>query len=100
MVDRQSRYAQTRPFREHAAGAVPFAGMRPRLIRTPDGVIEHLVKAWERTDGLSFEYFGDDRRWWRILDANPDILFAGDVVTDGSSGSSIIIPRTGERGAA
>jgi len=42
---------------------------------------------------LARHYYNDDRLWWRILDANPDILHAGDLCVAERLGETILIPR-------
>jgi nucleoid-associated protein YgaU len=72
----KSRYAAARPFTPPADGRAPFPGLRPRPIAAAEGVLEHLVKAGDRLDLLARHYYNNDRLWWRILDANPE-LFLG-----------------------
>lgn len=83
-----SRYENTRRFTGTA-----FTGVRPREIEPAAGVLEHRVLAGQRLDLLALHYYNDDRRWWRILDANPDLLHAGDLTLDRLEGETILIPR-------
>lgn len=95
-----SRYTKDKEagqtFSQSASGR-PFRGYRPRRISTPRGVLEHEVKAWDRLDLLAIYYYNDAHKWWRILDANPQINFAADVnFSDGDAslvGTSILIPK-------
>ncbi len=96
MAKRKSRYAKTRGF-TYDDDTAPFTGMRPREIKTADGVLEHRVKAWERLDLLSLHYYNNDRMWWRMLDANPDILYPGDALTIDSAGEILIVPRAADK---
>ena len=73
-----------------------FAGIRPRSIGPATGVIEHVIKTGERLDLLAGNYYNDDRLWWRIVDANPEFLFAGDLVLDRMEGQVILIPKARE----
>ena len=96
MFDRQSRYRDTRPFAPAPPaqpGATAFGGIRPRPIRYVAGVIEHQVRAGDRLDLLARHYYNDDRLWWRIVDANPEFLYAGDIVLKDMLGKSILIPK-------
>jgi phage tail protein X len=65
---------------------------RPRDITTPPGVIEHTLAAGERLDLLAYHYYGDARRWRRILDANPQLLGAHQA-EQLAQGATIAIPR-------
>ena len=95
MLGRNSRYAQT--LRYASTGeAVPFKGTRPREIRTLPGVIEHKLQPGDRLDLLALHYYNDPQRWYLILDANPDLMYGGDL-TSGDD-SIILIPQPpGER---
>ncbi len=76
----------------------PFAGIRARRIDAAPGVLEHTVQAGERLDLLALDYYNDAQKWWRILDANPHILNAGDLTLDRFEGSTIVIPRSRAQG--
>ena len=104
-----SRYEKARSFAPGEGGAEPFPGVRPRAIGPAEGVIEHTVRAGDRLDLLARHYYNDGRLWWRILDANPDLLYGGDAVREhdetGSGGEIlhaamvgrvIVIPRAKE----
>jgi hypothetical protein len=73
----KSRYGRAKSFDPEADGAVVFAGVRPRDIGPATGLIEYRVQAGDRLDLLARNYYNDDRLWWRILDANPQLLFGG-----------------------
>jgi nucleoid-associated protein YgaU len=100
MFLRGSRYATARPF---TAG---FRGVRPRDIGPAEGVLEHTVRLGDRLDRLARHYYNDDRLWWRILDANPEILFGSDLDAATAAGATgeldrllgrvIVIPRAVE----
>lgn len=68
MISKKSRYAKTRPL---SSGK----GLRPRSIQSLEGVIEHEVQQGDRLDTLARHYYKNDRLWWRIIDANPDLLY-------------------------
>ncbi|HEX7839009.1 MAG TPA: tail protein X [Kofleriaceae bacterium] len=76
--------------------ATPFRGLRPRDIGPATGVLEHIVTAGDRLDLLALQYYNDDRLWWRILDANPGLLFGVDLALSDLEGSTLIIPRVRE----
>lgn len=95
MLLKNSRYQPARAF--VAAEDRPlFSGIRARALGPAAGVIEHMVATGERLDGLAYHYYNDSRLWWRILDANPDVLFGGDLLLDDFAGQTLLIPRARE----
>jgi hypothetical protein len=87
----RDRYAGTRPHHPPSPGR---PGMRrPRDPATPRGVVEHTLAAGDRLDALAQHYYGDPRRWWRILDANPTLVFGADLQRLDLEGRVIVIPR-------
>lgn len=90
MLLNNSRYANTRTFDE---GGSDFQGIRPRAIDTTSGVIEHTIETGQRLDLLARHYYNDSRLWWRILDANPDLLCGASQLLDEMAGEVILIPR-------
>lgn len=83
MFLKESRYAQARRFAAAEDGHPPFKGVRPRAIDAATPVVEHGLQTGERLDGLGQHYFNDSRRWWRILDANADLLCAAELELTG-----------------
>lgn len=77
----KSRYAATPSFDPDPRGNADFRGLRPREIGPALGVVEHRIVDGDRLDLLAGDYFNEDRRWWRIADANPRFLHAGDMTT-------------------
>lgn len=96
MFDRHSRYREARAFTPANDRPDVFRGTRPRVIGRATGVIEHEVRAGDRLDLLARHYYNDDRLWWRIVDANPEFRYGGDVILDRMLGKSILIPRVTE----
>jgi nucleoid-associated protein YgaU len=92
MFFKGSRYDGSRPFAPASGGREVFAGVRPREVVTRAGAVEHVIRAGDRLDLLARHYYNDDRLWWRIVDANPEVLFAGDMLAPGSEGQVILIP--------
>jgi nucleoid-associated protein YgaU len=96
-----SRYAKAQPFTAEKGAPAPFPGVRPRVIVPTPGVIEHAVRAGDRLDSLARHYYNDDRLWWRIVDANPELFYGGDLVREEDApprlesmvGRTIVIPR-------
>ncbi|MGD9250267.1 MAG: hypothetical protein PVG19_03535 [Desulfobacterales bacterium] len=96
MLQKGSRYAKSRPFDPAPDGETVFEGIRPRDIETATGVIEHVIQAGDRLDLLAGHYYNDDRLWWRIVDANSEFLFGGDMVLDAMAGQVVLIPKARE----
>ena len=90
---RGSRYDQTRPFVGQNGQAPAFPGYRARPIGMATGVIEYVVKQGDRLDLLALNFYVDSRKWWRILDANPEIVFGGSLLLDEIQGQVILIPK-------
>lgn len=88
MILKNSRYAPQRPFQPP-----DFPGVLPRAVETAAGAIEYEVKSGDRLDLLARHYYNQDRLWWRIVDANPDILFAGVLLSEAMVGQVILIPK-------
>ncbi len=76
----KSRYRKYVPFASPREGVDPFPGIRARRIGKAAGVIEHVLRDGDRLDLLARHYYNDERLWWRILDANPQILFGADLM--------------------
>ena len=102
MIGSKSRYVDTPAFTGSSEGETIFRGIRARAFATATGVVEHEVQEGDRLDHLARHYYNNDRLWWRILDANPE-LFYGQSFRDGGAdgvmlsktmqGTVILIPR-------
>ena len=79
---RQSRYGTAKSFEPDPLGRTDFRGLLPRPIGPATGALEHMVRSGQRLDALAFEYFNDDRRWWRIADANRGFLNGQDMLVE------------------
>jgi len=87
-----SRYENTRPFSEQSG----FAGFRERPISTAAGILEHTVLHTDRVDLLAQSYYQNDRRWWRVMDANAEFLYGFELLDEPMHGDVIVIPATRE----
>ena len=96
MFLKNSRYAKTQIFELDANGQEVFPGIRSRSIGAAHGVVEHQVIQGDRLDMLARHYYNDDRLWWRIVDANPEFMFSGDMLLNEMKGRVILIPRIRE----
>lgn len=92
MLTKNSRYKNSVYF----APADIFPGLRARTIGPATGVIEHEIHAGDRLDLLARHYYNDDRLWWRIVDANPECIFAQHLLDETSVGKVILIPKLKE----
>jgi nucleoid-associated protein YgaU len=98
VIAKGSRYESAREFAS-ANGKEPlFGGVRPRKITSAAGVLEYTVNEGDRLDLLSLHFYNNTRRWWRILDANPQLIFGADLMLDEYIGETILIPRSTETG--
>lgn len=59
-------------------------------------MLEHTLTATDRFDLLALHYYNDTRKWWRILDANPEILSGMDLSDPALIGTVILIPAAEE----
>lgn len=96
MLLKNSRYKDVPTFAQDPDGRAEFRGLRPRPIPPTEAVLEHTVQAGDRLDELARHYYGNDRLWWRILDANPRFTFAGHLLVEEMEGEAILIPRAKE----
>lgn len=98
MSMKKSRYENCKLF-DGADGQAPlFRGLRPRRIEPAAGVLEYTIQQGDRLDLLALHFYNNMRRWWRILDANPQILLGADLMLEKYVGETILIPRTIEPG--
>ncbi len=98
MIEKGSRYESTGAFAGENGKDPVFGGIRPRKIGSSAGVLEYTVKEGDRLDLLSLHFYNNTRRWWRILDANPQIIFGADLMLSEFIGETILIPRSTEPG--
>ena len=93
-----TRYGKSPFFTRNEKGDQVFKGVRSRKIAPAAGVIEHVLAKDERLDLLALQYYNDSSLWWRIVDANSDIVFAGDLMVAKKVGTVISIPRATRSG--
>jgi len=91
-----SRYQYARTFSGENGQSLLFRGSRRREIGSATGVLEYTVKEGERLDLLALYFYNDSQKWWRILDANPEIVFATDLTLSDYVGETILIPKVTE----
>ena len=96
MIEKGSRYEGTRGFVAESGKDPVFSGIRPRNIAPAAGVLEYTINEGDRLDLLSLHFYNNTRRWWRILDANPQLIFGADLMLKKYVGETILIPRSTE----
>ena len=87
-----SRYENTKPFGDPDV----FPGYRERRLTSPPGLAEHTVLHSDRLDHLANDYYKSDRRWWRIMDANPAFLYGFELLDEPMHGDIVAIPASRE----
>lgn len=98
MSMKRSRYENAKLFAGEDGRAPHFRGLRPRPIEPAAGVLEYTIQEGDRLDLLALHFYNNMHRWWRILDANPQILFGADLMLKKYVGETILIPRAVEPG--
>ncbi len=102
---RGSRYADVGFFEPGPDGTIRFRGLRARRIGRAPGAVEHTVAHRERLDSLAHHYYVEPRLWYRLVEANIDVLFPEDLLWEpepaeqnGSErlGAIILIPKRRE----
>lgn len=102
-----SRYGALTRFLPPNDGAKGFQGVLPRPVLPATPVLEHTISAKERLDQLSYNYYRNPRDWTRLAEANPDAIFAEQLLWEPApldengaerDGHVILIPRRTEEG--
>jgi hypothetical protein len=98
MIRKGSRYEAAAPFQPGEDGVLRFRGIRARVMGAARPVLEHYLRVGERPDLLGAHYYNEPALWWRILDANPDVLYAGDLESRNPA-DPLLVPRAREPGS-
>jgi nucleoid-associated protein YgaU len=69
-----SRYAATGVVEVVTPSGVRRRTLTTRRIPATPGVLEYVVRDGERLDTLAARFYHDPRKYWLILDANPEEL--------------------------
>jgi hypothetical protein len=74
-VKPDSRFAELPILQVLAPDGTPRRVVALRLARPPALGLgaRHRVTQHEEVDALARKYLGDERLWWRVLDANPTV---------------------------
>jgi hypothetical protein len=75
-----SYYENVPLFEPDDEGRSVFGGVQARPMPKVAPVLEHSVALKERLDSVAQHYYAQPRDWRRIADANPDALFAEDLL--------------------
>jgi nucleoid-associated protein YgaU len=71
MIFPGSRYTATEVVELTGPDGVTRRSLAARRIPPAPGVLEYVVLDGERLDTLAARFYGDPRKYWLILDANP-----------------------------
>jgi hypothetical protein len=74
MFSKLSRYRRLPDVVTVDADGRALASKALRLLPDAPGDVLHTVEDGDRLDHLAFKYYNQSRDWWRIADANPDVL--------------------------
>jgi nucleoid-associated protein YgaU len=87
-----SRYLKVRDYtvRDAAGRSVTVKRARPFTARS--GNFLYQVKQGDRLDLLANTFYRDPRLWWRIAEANPDVMYPDDLL---EPGRQLVIPPAG-----
>lgn len=96
MFGRNSRYRDAGLFEPDADGRVVFRGVRPRRIGPATGVVEHTVVQGNRLDTLAQHFYAEGRTWYRLVDANPEFVFAPKLLDEAMFGDVVLVPKARE----
>ncbi|MBP2326539.1 hypothetical protein JOF56_006924 [Kibdelosporangium banguiense] len=74
MFARISRYQALEDVATTGADGRRLSAKALRVAATATGRYQHTITEGDRLDGLAAHYYRQPRNWWRICDANPEIL--------------------------
>jgi hypothetical protein len=74
MFTKKSRYFKVPDVAVPDAQGRVLAAKDLRLLPDVVGTFRHVVKAGDRLDHLSHQYYNQSLQWWQICDANPQFL--------------------------
>ncbi|MBI5559222.1 MAG: hypothetical protein HY885_16485 [Deltaproteobacteria bacterium] len=60
-----------------------FKSVSPRPAPESAGTFLHTLRDGDRLDHLAYKYYKAPKKWWRIMDANPDFLSPLDLLGTG-----------------
>jgi len=90
MIFKGSRYTKIEVITPTNSGGASPRVLALRPTDVAPGAVEHVVAEGERLDQLANRYFGEPKKYWLILDANPEVLNPLELLV---VGRRIKIPR-------
>lgn len=90
MIWKGSRYTKSQVIAPVDAEGRSHRVLALRKLPETQGVFEHIVVEGERLDQIANRYYGEPKKYWLILDANPDILHPFEIL---EVGRRIKIPK-------
>lgn len=90
MIANTSRYADSKLVTMDKNGKTIQVIVPSRSTTYTFNYIQHTMKGVERLDNISYAFYGDATYWWKIGDANPEIL---DWSIFPSSGITVRVPN-------
>lgn len=90
MFFRGSRYLRVREYTVRDDRGREVSVKRTRRRQELDGDFVYQVKSGDRLDLLAQKFYRTPRKWWRICDANPGLLYPDDLL---EPGLELVIPR-------
>jgi phage tail protein X len=86
MLDEYSRFRRTIPYVDDRY--THLLTIRRRFTFNEQTAKHHRVKVGETVDGLALKYYGNEKFWWAIMDANPRYMTEMDIQV----GDVLIVP--------
>ncbi len=100
MFSRLSRYRTLPEVHAVDAAGRRLASAELRLLPATPGSVRHSVEAGDRLDHLAYKYYRQPTRWWRICDANPELLSPLELLAEGPLATVRLPLGYGGEGAA
>ncbi len=60
-----------------------FKSVTLRATPDTDGTFQHTIEEGDRLDHLAYSYYKAPKKWWRIIDANPEFFSPLDLLGSG-----------------
>lgn len=79
MISASSRYADSTVATLTKDGADVAVIVPSAQISYSFTFIHHVVMIGERIETIAYQYYSDPGLWWRIADANPELLWYDDI---------------------
>jgi hypothetical protein len=74
MFSKSSRYRKMQQVLAIDAKGRTMVSLESRLLPEVTGKFHHTIEGADRLDNLSFKYYKQSKKFWRLCDANPDFL--------------------------